>query len=66
MLPCRRSSICYSLTEKGCASIKKASEEREDADAIQPFPGEEYTGTVDEIIVSLIKLQKVHVSSKEG
>ena len=28
------------LTEKGCASIKKASEEREDADAIQPFPGD--------------------------
>ena len=25
----------------------------------------EYIGTVDKIIVSLIKLQKVHVSSKE-
>ena len=25
----------------------------------------EYTGTVDEIIMSLIKLQKVHVSSNE-
>ena len=39
MLPCRRSSIC-TLTEKGCASVKKASGEREDADAIQPLPGE--------------------------
>ena len=28
------------LAEKGCASIKNTSEEREDADAIQPFPEE--------------------------
>ena len=28
------------LTEKGCAGIEKASEEIEDAGAIQPFPGE--------------------------
>ena len=27
---------CATLTDKGCASIKKAIEEREDANAIQP------------------------------
>ena len=56
---------CATLTDKGCASIKKAIEEREDANAIQPSPGERVTRTVDEIIVSLIRLRRVYVSSKE-
>ena len=53
------------LTEKGCASIKKASEEREDADAIQHFPGERVHRDRRRNYCKPDQMQKVHVSSKE-